>query len=137
MEKGVSLVLIALTIGIQALNIVTVTQVLKFTKYVDDLNGRSYNAYNAATQAYYYSFGFAISVAGITILVYLGLLIGKLMNSTISSKLQEFLYYVVALLQFSYAVYMAIVQSNYVDPKGPNGAAASTISKYPFIKASM
>jgi hypothetical protein len=79
-------------------------------------------------------YGYALAVAGISGILYIVLIIRKISNTTANLKLQEFLFVGVALLQFSYAVVIAITQSQLVDPNGPNGATARTFSIPPSIK---
>lgn len=139
MEKGLTIIVLALIIGIQALHIGTTSRVLKYMNYQDDSQSKSYTDADAQTQQYYYNFGFIITISGLTILIYLALLITKLLSIAISPKVQEFLFYGVALLQFSYGVLIALTQSAYTDPKGPNGdvSGLSVIGIFVFIQVYM
>jgi len=123
LEKGLAIAVMVVIVGLQAVHIATTNRGYVFAKYVDDLTGTSYTAYNAVTLAYSYTLGFTLVVAGATILIYLGLIIAKLMEANLSQKVLEVLNFAVALLQFSLAVYVAVAVSKLVDPNGKNANA--------------
>ena len=122
-EKCVTITVMVVIVGLQALHIATFNRGYVFAKYVDDLTSTSYTAYNAVTLAYSYIFGFAMVVAGATILIYLGLIIAKWNNANLSKKWLQALNFAVTLLQFSLAVLVAVAVSSMVDPNGKNANA--------------
>lgn len=102
---------------------------LDLTRYIDDLSGRSYTAWNAVTKTRSYQVGYAVFVAGATAILYGILLVVKLASMNLSAKVQELITAIVGVLQFSLGVLLAIEQSRLVDPNGPNASAFEKLGK--------
>ena len=108
MEKWLTIAVMVVIVGLQAVHIAATNRKYLLHKFVDDRLGLSYTAYDSLTLAYSYTFGFILAASGATILIYLGLIIAKLVEANLSQKVLEALNFAVALLQFSLAVSVAV-----------------------------
>jgi hypothetical protein len=105
------------------------SETLDLTRYVDDLAGRSYTAWNAFTKQRSYQLGYAVFVAAVSIILYGIHLVVKLTGMNLSAKVQELVTAAVGVLQFSLGVLIAIEQSRLVDPNGPNATTFEKLGK--------